>query len=104
MNNIDNKTIPELLEIIEKAQATLEIKRHEKKNSIIAKIRELALSINVYVEITERNSDKKLTKVVAKYQNPNNPLQMWTGRGLIPKWMQEMIDQGSSKSDFLITK
>jgi DNA-binding protein H-NS len=42
--------------------------------------------------------------VAPKYQNPANPDETWTGRGVAPKWMQELIDSGRSKDEFLIEK
>ena len=29
-------------------------------------------------------------KVAAKYQNPANPDQTWTGRGVAPRWVQDL--------------
>ena len=39
--------------------------------------------------------------VAAKYRGPDG--QTWTGRGLSPRWMKALIDQGRSKEEFLIT-
>jgi len=42
------------------------------------------------------------SKVAAKYRNPANPAEVWTGRGMAPRWMKAYLDQGKSKDDFLI--
>ena len=39
--------------------------------------------------------------VAAKYRGPDG--QTWTGRGLSPRWMKALIEQGRSKEEFLIT-
>ena len=44
----------------------------------------------------------KGSKVAAKYRNPADPRQTWSGRGLPPRWMAELIDKGSKREDFLI--
>jgi len=41
-------------------------------------------------------------KVPAKYRNPANPSEVWTGRGMAPRWMAEYLRQGKTKDDFLI--
>jgi len=42
------------------------------------------------------------SKVPAKYRNPANPSEVWTGRGMAPRWMAEYLKQGKTKDDFLI--
>lgn len=42
-------------------------------------------------------------KVEAKYQNPANPSEKWTGRGVSPKWVAELKAAGTLDSA-LITK
>lgn len=40
-------------------------------------------------------------KVRPKYRNPATG-EMWSGRGLNPRWMKEAIAKGKKKDDFLI--
>jgi len=42
------------------------------------------------------------SKVAPKYRNPANPEEVWSGRGMAPRWMAAYIQQGRSKDDFLI--
>lgn len=37
-------------------------------------------------------------KVPAKYRNPANPEQSWTGRGVEPTWVQSLKAAGTSES------
>ena len=39
--------------------------------------------------------------VAAKYQGPEG--QTWSGRGLTPRWMASLLEQGRDKPEFLIT-
>lgn len=43
---------------------------------------------------------KSGAKVEAKYRGPNG--ESWSGRGLRPKWMAALIDQGRAKEDFAV--
>lgn len=38
----------------------------------------------------------------AKYRNPDDANQTWSGRGRTPRWMQERLSHGADKADFLI--
>jgi DNA-binding protein H-NS len=40
--------------------------------------------------------------VAAKYRNPANPTETWSGRGLPPRWMAAQIKSGKKREDFLI--
>jgi DNA-binding protein H-NS len=39
---------------------------------------------------------------IAKYSNPANPSQTWTGRGRQPGWIKEGLAAGKSVADFAI--
>jgi DNA-binding protein H-NS len=104
MIDLDTRSPEELTAIIVQAQAELAAKQHSKRKDTIAKIKELAVSIGVTVEI--HDLDKKVAKrsassVSAKYRNPNGP-ETWTGRGLAPKWMKALLEAGRNKAEFLI--
>ena len=94
----------ELQTVIIEAEKALRDKQIEKRKEVITQINELAHSIGVTVEINDNASrnTRKGKKVAAKYRNPHNPLQTWSGRGIAPKWMQTLIDAGQDKSEFLI--
>ena len=38
----------------------------------------------------------------AKYRDSENAENTWSGRGKPPRWLQEKLDQGASKDEFLI--
>ena len=40
--------------------------------------------------------------VKAKYRNPNDESQIWTGRGRKPVWVQAQLDEGFSLDDLAI--
>jgi len=42
------------------------------------------------------------SKVVAKYANPEDPNQTWTGRGLKPRWVEALIQKGNTLKDLEI--
>ena len=40
--------------------------------------------------------------VAAKYRGPNG--ESWTGRGLMPRWLKTLVEQGRGKEEFLIVQ
>lgn len=93
----------ELQKVIDEAEKALKERLTTKRKEVFAQIKELAASIGVTVDIhDEKLSDKKNSKVAARYRNPADPLQTWSGRGLAPKWMQALIASGRDKSEFEI--
>ncbi|MGZ8217108.1 MAG: H-NS histone family protein [Methylomagnum sp.] len=97
----------ELASLIEDAHKALRGRQDGRRKETLAKIKELAASIGVNAEISDPSSPskpggRKGTKVPAKYQNPNNLSQKWTGRGMKPKWLQSLLEQGRDIKEFEI--
>ena len=52
-------------------------------------------------------SDRKRRQyppVRAKYQNPKNPAETWSGRGRLPRWLKPQLRGGRKLNDFLINR
>ncbi len=94
----------ELLTLIEKAETALKNKQANKRKEVISKIKELAASIDVTVEIHEQagKSIKSTIRIAAKYRHPKESDKTWTGRGIMPRWLKALIDQGHDLSEFKI--
>lgn len=92
----------ELAAMIEDAQKVLKNKQEGKRKEVLAQIRELAASINVSVEIAEgtKAPGRKGGTVPVKYRNPADPSEKWTGRGMKPRWLRELMEQGRSLEEF----
>lgn len=103
-SNLAELSESELAVMIESAQKLLKDRQDGKRKEGIAKIKEIAASIGVTVEITDpaRQTVRKGGKVAVKYQNPANPANKWTGRGMKPKWLRELIEQGRTLEEFAV--
>ena len=101
MTDIQNKSQEELLALIAEAQTQLEAIKRSHHKEVIAQIKELAASIDVTVDIHETNKATS-TKIPAKFSNPDNPSQTWTGRGMAPKWLKDLVEKGHNKDEYLI--
>lgn len=90
IQNLQNKA--DELKKSQKAAVVEEIKKQIKLYGINAK--DLGLSIK------DNSSDgKKVSTVEIKYKHGDNT---WTGRGRMPKWMEEKVSAGAKKEDFLV--
>lgn len=104
MSEFQNLSENELQAMIENAKKALDSLQSSKRKEVLAQIKELAASINVSVEIIE-NDKKAVRKGVAvpfKYKHPEDDSKKWTGRGVAPKWMQDLINKGHTKAEFKI--
>ena len=101
MTEIQNKSEEELLALIAEAQTHLEALKRNRYKEVIAQIKELAASIGVTIDIHEA-SKATSAKIPAKFRNPDNHSQTWSGRGIEPKWLKALIAQGRDKNEFLI--
>ncbi len=109
MTDIENLSEHELKVLMGQLDKALKDKQANKYKEVIAQIKELAASINVRVEIIETDSKRQepkslraAVKLPPKFRHPENPELTWTGRGIAPKWLQALLAQGHSKSDFKI--
>ena len=53
-------------------------------------------------EVVGVSKKRTRAKPAAKYRNPGNPGQTWSGRGKKPVWVQEQLDQGRKLEDLEI--
>ncbi len=102
MTDYQNLSESELQAVIESAEKALKNIQANKRKDVIAQIKELAASIDVVVEIHEadKKSVRKGVKVPVKYRHPGDPEKTWTGRGVMPTWLQALINAGRDRSEF----
>lgn len=102
MTEYQNLSERELQSVIENAEKALKNKQANKRKEVIAQIKELAASIDVIVEIHEpdKKPARKGAKVAIKYRHPDDHNKTWTGRGVAPKWMQELVSAGHKRTEF----
>ena len=104
-SQLSSMALHELHELVQKAERALEDKKKSERNNVIKHIKELAASIGVTVTITEGTkpvSTRKGGKVAPKYRNPSDHNQTWTGRGVKPRWLSELVNAGRRIDDFKI--
>jgi len=114
--NVDLESMNDgqLRELIQNAREMLSERVHLR----IDEFRALALEAGLQLTVTKtgegegrrrRRSQSDLSggedrrgRVEAKYRNPDNFSEVWSGRGRQPKWVERKISEGSKLEDLLI--
>ena len=102
-SDLEKMTYAQLTEM----EARIERIKLEKQNSERAAVRKQLMDMAKEhgFDIRELMDGRKKGKgtVAAKYRDPKNPENTWTGRGRMPRWMVAATRGGkASKDDFLI--
>jgi DNA-binding protein H-NS len=74
---------------------------------ISARRHELELQLSELLAVTgtrngTRRGSGRTRGVPAKYRNPKNADEVWSGRGRMPLWLGAEIKSGKAREDFLI--
>ena len=86
-------------------QVKRELKKRESHDLQKAKDEILAIAQRVGLPLKEliaTNSRGKGGTVAARFRNPGDSGQQWTGRGRQPKWVKDWLDSGKSIDDLRI--
>jgi DNA-binding protein H-NS len=101
ITGIEKASYKELVEARDAIDAALVKRKEEERSEVKRKLAELANESGF--EITElfggRRGGKK-TSGSAKYRNPKDSSQTWTGRGRKPNWLVEALGQGAKIESF----
>jgi DNA-binding protein H-NS len=106
--NIDAMSLKELLDLEAKVQKAISALRERDRAALKEKMAEMAKSAGFSVNElfggnrVTRGGAKGKSIGVAKYANPENKSDTWTGRGRKPNWLVERLKKGAKLSDFAI--
>lgn len=102
MTDLQHLSASELQAMIGNAEKALKNMQVNKRKEVITQIKELAASIGVTVDIHEGDKKivRKVNKVAIKYRDPDNAENTWTGRGVMPKWLRALLNEGRERSEF----
>lgn len=102
--NIEKLSLKELVALDQKLKIAISEARAREKAELKKKLAVLAsehgFSVSELVGVSGRGVSK--TKGIAKYANPDNPSDTWTGRGRKPRWVIAKLKKGAKMSDFEI--
>jgi DNA-binding protein H-NS len=101
ITGIDKASYKELVEARDAIEAALDQRKADERAEVKRKIAELANESGF--EVTELFGGKRGGRKAAsdaKYRNPKDASQTWTGRGRKPNWLVEALGQGAKLESF----
>lgn len=106
--DLNSLSVTELEALAVQVQSTIASKKAQAKKTLIADMEKLARDAGVSLAelfgstSAPAKSTKPKATVAAKYRNPNDSSQTWTGRGRQPLWLAALVAEGRALDDFLI--
>lgn len=103
LNQLSLRELKDIQARVAKAISSYEDrKRKEVYAELEAKAKEMGYSLNELMTAAPARANGKRSHGEAKFANPANSADTWTGRGRKPRWFLEAIAAGRSEDDLLI--
>ena len=103
MQELENMSLDDLKKLsreVEKAITSFEERKRKEARKAMEKVaREYGLSVEDVIGAQKATS--RSSKSAAKYRNPANHGETWSGRGRQPGWYKAAIAKGKSPDDML---
>ncbi|MDX2289044.1 MAG: H-NS histone family protein [Hyphomicrobiaceae bacterium] len=103
--NIDKMSLKDLIAHKADVEQAITTARQRERQEILQKMEALAeesgFSINDLLGGKGRGKGK-MSQSAARYVNPDNKTQTWTGRGRKPNWLVAKLNKGSKLDDFAL--
>lgn len=108
--DLSHLSVAELERVISQAKSLVETKQVDAIKEGYAQIEKIARDLNMTLEELiaagrekgARTKSASRKPVEARYRNPQNTSETWTGRGKPPRWLAAKMATGAKKEDFLI--
>ncbi len=100
LNNLSLKELKELQSQVARAIASYE---DRKKKEAVAELEDRARQMGfTLAELLGTPVTRKRAPASAKYANPANPAETWSGRGRKPRWFEAALNEGRSPEDLAV--
>jgi DNA-binding protein H-NS len=106
--NVDKMSLKDLVELEAKVQRAIAAARDRERALVKEKMAEMAKTHGFSVNELfgggrgAKSPGKGKSLGVAKFANPENKSDTWTGRGRKPNWLVERLKKGAKLNDFAI--
>lgn len=101
--DLDTLSLKELKDLRNKVMQAIESFNDRKKLQARAEIEERARELGFKLaELVDATPMRKRKAATAKYANPANRSQTWTGRGRKPRWAEAALKAGKTLADLAV--
>jgi DNA-binding protein H-NS len=99
-SKLKEMSLDDLWDLHERVSAILSYRIENEKRKLEQQLNQLARSVT---ELSPRSPERRsYPKVEAKFRNPDNPSDTWSGRGKTPRWLARLIATGRKLDEFRI--
>jgi DNA-binding protein H-NS len=101
--DIDNLSLKELKDLQSQVAKAIGSFEDRKRKEALVELEEMARKKGFSLaELTGISAPRKRAPAVAKYANPQNASDTWSGRGRKPRWFAEALAAGKNPQDLAI--
>lgn len=102
INGLDKYSYVELINLQKRVEEAIAVKRAEDAQTTKEQLRAMAEKAGFDIKdlFGKRGSPKG--SGVAKYRNPKDSSQTWTGRGRKPNWLVDAVKRGAKLDSFAV--
>jgi len=103
-NSIQDLSLTDLEGLQKEVSKRIDTVREQERNDAFAKVEALAESLGLTKQdMAERFGGRtRRQPVAAKYQNPKNASETWSGRGRQPGWVKSHLESGRKREELAI--
>ena len=101
-NGIDKMSYAELLKLEERIEAAIAAKRLEDAAATKEQLRAMAEKAGFSLNDLFGKRGSRKGSGQAKYRNPKDHSQTWTGRGRKPNWLVDAVKKGAKLDSFTV--
>lgn len=94
--DIKNMSLAELKSLRKEVDAAISDFAERKRKEALKAIEAVAADHGMSVDEILGGKKRRKAKAAAKYRNPSDPSQTWSGRGRQPQWFKDAIAGGAS--------
>lgn len=101
--NLNDLSLKELKDLQSQVEKAVNGYHDRRKKEAIAELEDRARAMGFSLaELTGAPVTRKRTAATAKFANPANPADTWTGRGRKPRWYEEALASGKTADDLAV--
>ena len=102
--DLEKMSAAEILHLQSQLSERLAEKVEAEKLKLVSDLRDFIMQSGYDMPEIVDMLQEAVSDEAAKYRHPTDDSLIWSGRGRIPRWLHELIDQGYEKEDFRLNK
>lgn len=100
--DFDSLSLQELKNLRTRIEKSIQTFEERKKKQALAEVEDVARRLGYSLTDLADSIAKKRSAVGAKYANPANRDQTWSGRGRKPQWFEAALKSGKTLDDLAV--